>query len=465
MSTHSCVIAPHLKDALSTVENGKYGRMFPDLPSPETDEAILLTLGRSGSVMDAASRMGGNDAATDNSRIPAGFTFLGQFVAHDITADRSLLLHHASLNELRNFRTPRLDLESLYGAGPTGSPYLYDIDDMDKFLLGVNDRDEMKDLPRNRQGRALLGDPRDDVHLIISQLHLAFLKFHNAIVDYLRNKGVQKANVFSEAQRLVRWHYQWIVVHEFLPLTAGEELMDDILTNGSKCYAYNERPYIPIEFADAAYRFGHSQVRSIYVLNDGGARGQVFPDCAGTVPVPHSRVVDWAYFFNVDDRRPPQASKRIDTILAHSLIDLPESVVGETTIPEEHSLAYRDLVRGEALDLPSGEAIARTMGIEPLSRDEVGLNQMGWNSETPLWFYILKEAEVRHRGERLGEVGGRIVAEVLLGLIDGDPNSYRNAQTQWRPELPGAQEGQFTMADLLRFVGLNSLSQRIDERL
>src|SRR5207247_3232820 len=241
MSTHSCVIAPHLKGSLSTVEDGKYGRMFPGLPGPETDEAILLTLGRSGSVMDAASRVDGSDAATDNPRIPAGFTFLGQFVAHDITADRSLLLHHARLNELRNFRTPRLDLESLYGAGPTGSPSVYDIDDMDKFLLGVIDRDEMQDLSRHRQGRALLGDPRDDVHLIISQLHLAFLKFHNAIVDYLRNKGVQKASVFSEAQRLVRWHYQWIVVHEFLPLTVGEELMNDILTNGSKCYTYNER--------------------------------------------------------------------------------------------------------------------------------------------------------------------------------------------------------------------------------
>src|SRR6266566_2789630 len=195
MSTHSCVIAPHLKDALSTVGDGKYGRMFPDLPSPETDEAILLTLGKSGSVMDASSRMSVNDASTDNPRIPAGFTFLGQFVAHDITADRSLLLHHARLNELRNFRTPRLDLESLYGAGPTGSPYLYDIDDADKLLIGVNDQGELADVPRNRQGRALLGDARNDVHLFISQLHLAFLKFHNAIVDYLRNKGVQKENV------------------------------------------------------------------------------------------------------------------------------------------------------------------------------------------------------------------------------------------------------------------------------
>ncbi len=341
----------------------------------------------------------------------------------------------------------------MYAAGPTGSPYLYDLDDADKFLLGVNDIGEMEDLPRNRQGRALLGDPRDDVHLIISQLHLAFLKFHNAIIDYLRAKGVPGSDVFSQAQRLVRWHYQWIVVHEFLPLTVGKELMQDLLSNGLQFYAYADQPYIPVEFADAAYRYGHSQVRSIYTLNESGAKGQVFPDYAGTCPVPHDRVVDWAYFFDVASKRRPQASKRIDTLLAHSLVDLPTSVVGDTEIPEQHSLAYRDLVRGEALDLPSGEALARAMGVEPLSKDEVGLSQMGWKSETPLWYYILREAEVRQRGERLGEVGGRIVAEVLLGLIDGDPNSYRNAETEWSPSLPGSQEGDFTIADLLKFAG------------
>jgi hypothetical protein len=409
MSTHSCIIAPHLKDSLSTAEGGKYGRMFPELPSPQTDETILLALGKSGSIMDAASRPDDTGVSTDNPRIPAGWTFFGQFIAHDINAD--------------------------------------------KFLLGINDQGEMEDLPRNRQGRALLGDPRDDVHLIISQLHLAFLKFHNAVVNYLRAKGVPSSDVFSQAQRLVRWHYQWIVVHEFLPLTVGEELMRELLSTGLKFYQYSDQPYIPIEFADAAYRYGHSQVRSLYTLNDGGAKGQVFPDCAGTCPVPHNRAVDWAYFFHVDDKRLPQASKRIDTVLAHALIDLPTSVVGDTEIPEQHSLAYRDLVRGEALDLPSGEAIAHAMGVEPLSQEEVGLRAVGWQSETPLWYYILKEAEVRHGGDRLGEVGGRIVAEVLLGLIDGDPNSYRNVQVEWSPELPDSQAGNFTMADLLRYAG------------
>ena len=448
MSAHSCVIAPHLKGSMTSVEDGKYGRMFPDLPGLEVDEAFLLALGRSRSVMDAASRPDEHD----NPRIPAAFAFLGQFIAHDITADRSMLRHHAHLNELRNFRTPRLDLEYLYAAGPTGDPHLYDLDDLDKFLLGVNDMGKQDDLSRNRQGRALVGDPRNDVHLIISQLHLAFLKFHNQVVDYLRDQGVPSSDVFSEAQRLVRWHYQWIVVHEFLPLTAGEALVDNLLNNGPQFYEYDERPFIPVEFADAAYRFGHSQVRSVYILNGSGAKGQIFPDFAGTCPVPHDRVVDWAYFFNVEEQRPPQASKRIDTLIAHSLIDLPRSVVGDTDIPEQHSLAYRDLMRGQALDLPSGEAVSRAMDIEPLSKDELGLSKLGWHGETPLWYYILKEAEVRAGGERLGDVGGRIVAEVLLGLIDGDSTSYRWAETEWRPTLPGTQEGQFTVADLLRFA-------------
>jgi hypothetical protein len=451
MSTHSCVIAPHLKNSLADAEESKYGRMFPNLPGLTVNEDFLLALGRASSPMDAATA---GNVDRDNARIPAAWAFFGQFIAHDITADRSLLLHHARLNELRNFRTPRLDLECVYSAGPTGDPYLYDLDDLDKFLLGINDVGKEDDLPRNRQGRALVGDPRNDVHLMISQLHLAFLKFHNAIVDHLRQEGVPASAVFNEARRLVRWHYQWIVEHEFLPLSVGTELVEDILKHGAQFYSVDEYPYIPVEFADAAYRFGHSQVRSSYTLNSTGAHGQVFPDCAGTRPVPHDHVIEWSYFFHLNDQKPPQASKRIDTILAHALIDLPNSVVGDTEIPEQHSLAYRDLERGEALDLPSGEAMSRAMGIEPLTRDEVGLRALGWQGETPLWYYILKEAEVRHNGEYLGEVGGRIIAEVLLSLIDLDPTSYRNAAGEWSPTLPSTREGIFTMADLLRFAGI-----------
>ncbi len=452
MNTHSCVLAPHLKASLSQGVDGKYGRMFSELVTPDEDETLLLALSRSGSQMDDVVKVDDEGTTSDNPRIPAGFPIFGQFIAHDITADRSLLTHHARVEEIRNFRTPSLNLEALYGAGPTGEPFLYDINDGDMFLLGVNDIGRADDVPRNQQGRALVSDPRNDVHLLISQLHLAFLKFHNRIVSLLRAQGVPAADVFIEARRLVTWHYQWIAVHEFLPLSVGEELVNDILEHGPRFYTYEDRPYIPVEFADAAYRFGHSQIRPFYTLNSSGVRGQIFPDWKGTCPVTHDRVLDWSYFFHTDAARPPQASKRIDTLIAHTLIDLPTSVVGETSIPEEHSIAYRDLERGRALDLPSGEAIARVMGVEPLKQEELGLEKFHMTDETPLWYYILKEAEVQQDGQRLGEVGGRIVAEVLIGLVEGDPDSYLNANDVWKPSLPAQQEGTFTMADLLHFV-------------
>jgi Animal haem peroxidase len=385
------------------------------------------------------------DDAGDNACIPAGWTFFGQFIAHDITADRSAISHHANVERLTNFRTPQLDLEAVHAFGPSGSPYLYDLLDADRFLLGINDAGRPDDVPRNSQGRALTGDPRNDVHLLISQLHMAFLKFHNGVVEW-----------FGEAQRLVRWHYQWIVVHEFLPLTIGQELVNDILAHGPRFYHVGDRPYIPVEFSDAAYRYGHSQIRALYHLN-ATASGRVFPECAGAHPVAAARVIDWRYFFDVDPQHAPQPTRRIDARLVHALIILPPAVVGETEIREHHSLAVRDLLRGRALDLPSGEAVARVMGVEPLSAEELGLAQanVGWRGETPLWYYILKESEVREAGQRLGAVGGRIVGEVLLGLITADPTSYL-VEPGWMPTLPAARRGTFTMADLLRLASVTA---------
>jgi hypothetical protein len=449
--THKCVLGPRLKNDLLHEGESKYGRLFRDLPAPAAGEQALLALGRSGAVMDDTSD--GDDAgAGDTPCIPAGWTFFGQFIAHDITADRSLLQHHANVEELRNFRTPRLDLESVYAAGPSGTPYLYDLLDADRFLTGTNDAGLPNDLPRNVQGLALIGDPRDDVHGIISQLHLAFLKFHNAAVDWLRERGTPAAEVFAGAQRLVRWHYQWIVVHEFLPLTVGQSLVDEILEQGNRYYRGFDRPYIPVEFSDAAFRYGHSQIRARYQLNE-TTSGRIFPEFAGARPVPQERAIDWRYFFDLDPARPPQPTRRLDARLVHPLIDLPPAVVGETEIPEHHSLAVRDLQRGRAVDLPSGEAVARLMGVPALTADELGL-PLDWRGGTPLWYYVLKEAEILTGGTMLGPVGGRIVAEVLLGMIDADPRSYRSADEEWAPVLPGAEAGAFNMAALLRFAGV-----------
>lgn len=448
--THSCVVNPRLKDAQPSL-GGRYGRMFPDLPACAVDQRAAVGLGRAASRMDVTLPV--VDAALENPRIPAGFAIFGQFVAHDITYDQSALVHRTIAGELQNFRTPRFDLDGLYGAGPIGAPFLYDAEDPDKLLLSTNPSGEQHDLPRNSQGRALVGDPRNDVHLIISQMHVAFLKFHNRVVDWLRERGLSDAEVFEEARRLVRWHYEWIVTHEFIPLSVGESLVSDIEKGGRKVYDPGDKPSIPVEFSDAAYRFGHSQITPTYRLNDGAGDVAIFPDCLGSRSVLSERIIDWSWFFEIPGTHPPQPSRRLVASLTHALMDLPEQIVGHTEIPEHHSLAVRDLQRGAALSLPSGEAVARVIGAEPLSADEGGLGE-GWIGETPLWYYILKEAEVRAGGEHLGPVGGRIVAEVLIGLLEADPESYRNAEPGWRPVLPSKEPGRFTMADLLVFAGV-----------
>ena len=430
----------------------KYGRMFADLPVHDCPDDALISLGAPGSRIDATDGLDDGDPQA-NPYIPAGWPIFGQFIAHDITADRSLLQHHAALRDLHNFRTPALNLESLYSNGPTGDPFMFDRDDPALFLLGRDDTDAPNDEPRNVQGRALIGDPRNDVHLIISQMHVAFLKFHNAAVGWLRAKGTPADQVYTEAQRLVRWHYQWIAVHEFLPLTVGQATVADVLTNGRRFFHFGVTPFVPVEFSDGAYRAGHSQIRTAYQIND-QFRANIFPDLAGFRPVPHVHDIDWRYFFAVAAAQTPQPSRRIDARVAHPLVNLPDDVVGADVVGEARSLAYRDLQRARALDMPSGETVAKALGVPVLTSAEVGLADVGWDGDTPLWYYVLKEAEVQQSGVSLGAMGGRIVAEVLIGLLDGDPTSYRNASAPWQPELPGAQPGDFTMADLLRFAGV-----------
>jgi len=429
------------------VYGGKYGRMFPELPALEVEGEMLVELGTDGGLCDGSEFAG--SGVDDAPGVEAGWPILGQFVAHDITADRSPLQAHANPGQLRNFRTPQLNLECVYGAGPAGSPYLYDLEEPAKLLIGANDAGIPADLPRNSQGIALIGDPRNDVHLFMSQLHLAVMRVHNGIVDRLREDGVEDAECFEDARRATTWHYQWLVLNEFLPKVVGEELVDQVMTGGARWYRTDGEPFIPLEFADAAYRYGHSQIRHAYEVNDRSGAIPLLPDLVGFRPVPTALTVDWTLLFDLPGSAPAQRSKKIDGRLARSLIDLPSEITGETD-GEYRSLATRDLVRGSSTGLPSGEAVARVLGQQPLDAEQVGLAGEGWQVETPLWFYVLKEAEACHDGTRLGPVGGRIVAEVLVTMIERDPASYRAVDPEWRPTLPAADE-RFGVADLLAF--------------
>jgi Animal haem peroxidase len=433
---------------------GAYRRLFPDLEALDCEDDALHALGRPGGACDAvAVAVAVGDGPVDGEASgAAGWPVFGQFVAHDITADRSPLTHHAELTEIRNARSPRANLECVYGDGPAGMPFLYDRDDPAKLLLGHNDTGRPADLPRNAQGVALVGDPRNDVHLLMSQLHVAMLHLHNGLVDLLRRDGVAEAALFAEARRAATWHYQWVLLDDFLPRLVGPALAGELLAGGSRHY----RPapgatWLPVEFADAAYRYGHSQIRERYRVNRDAEPVPLLPDLLGFRPVPAVWAVDWSYLFDLPGRPAAQRAKRIDGRLASSLIQLPAAIAGTAGDDDYGSLAVRDLQRGQGVGLPSGEAVARRLGVEPLTPEEVGLGPAGWELETPLWFYLLKEAEHRGDGERLGPVGGRIVGEVLVGIVDTDGESCRAVDPGWRPTLPAAEPGRFGLADLLAF--------------
>jgi hypothetical protein len=337
----------------------------------------------------------------------------------------------------------------MYGDGPIGSPYLFSRKDPAKMLLGMNDQGGADDLPRNQEGIALVGDPRQDVHLLISQMHVAMLKAHNRLVDRLREDGAAEADLAADARRALTWHYQWTVLFDFLPTTIGEERMQHLLHDGPRFFQPSGAVSIPFEFADAAYRFGHSQMRDAYRVQRDGNELTLFPDLIGFRPVASDRVVDWSLLFDIPGQPLAARARPIDGCLPEPLLKLPVDITGNLDDQDFESLAVRDLQRGVATGLPSGEAVARLVGEEPLRLEQVGLREFGWSGETPLWYYLLKEAEVCEDGERLGPVGSLIVGEVLLGIVDGDPESFRNVDPSWAPTLPSRVPDRFTIADLL----------------
>jgi hypothetical protein len=210
---------------------------------------------------------------------------------------------------------------------------------------------------------------------------------------------------------------------------------------------------MPIEYSVGAYRFGHSMVRAEYEMNDEvpipffGSPGH---DLRGSRPIPARARADWNYFFDLpgvsapDDRN---LTRLIDTKLALPLAELPPTVVQHVD-GAILSLAHRNLLRGKRLGLPAGQDVAKAMGVAPISNDRLGLTDPGWNGRAPLWFYVLKEAELQYGGAHLGTVGGRIVAETILGILSADKSSYLNAGPTWRPSA-----GDFRMGDLLLLAG------------
>jgi hypothetical protein len=518
----------------SSLSLGRFGRMFRNLPVYDHRPETLTELGR---LMIQPLEAGaldkdlGQDDDDENTgkldhhlRLPAGYTYFGQFVDHDITFDPvSSLTRQNDPDGLTDFRTPRFDLDSLYGRGPSDQPYLYEGDGLHLRLgdtVAPNPEFEGPDLLRaprsstahDEDRRALIGDPRNDENLIVSQLQSTVIQFHNAVIDHLGPKHPQlsKDGLLKLAQQTVRWHYQWVVIHDFLRRLVGSALVDDILEpvsaahgNGSapvlfdphlRFFTWDHEPYMPVEFAVAAYRFGHSMIRPSYFINDvaktdppidGVTRirlfvrgGEELQSLNGFRPLPGFWGVQWKYFLpdikdkaGARDQHLPQPSYKIDTELSNPLGALTDAIADAEVLHQGAApnlaqvLAIRNLLRGRELGVPSGQAVARAMGLTPIKDaklwDEKPLiggalsaaARADLTDNAPLWFYVLKEAELLAGAQHLGPVGGRIVAEVLIGLLVGDPLSYVRVAPGWKPDLPGAKvKGDYTLSDLVNFA-------------
>jgi hypothetical protein len=461
----------------------------------------------------------------ENPTIPAGYTYLGQFIDHDLTFDpNSSLQKQNDPDATEDFRTPRFDLDSVYGRGPDDQPYLYKDRPADgggiRFLLGRKTSDPTSErpgeLPRNAEGRSLTGDPRNDENGIICQLQAVFLNFHNRVIDTLTaaRPELDHHSLFLEAQRIVRWHYQYIVLNDYLSRVVGEATWRHVYLGGGdkpnpqiEFYKpHGSDAYMPVEFSVAAFRFGHSMVRPSYALrrNDTSVGGgnslesftaderfhripifsdRVEPDVSlnGFGPLPDDWEIDWNLFFCTGemptemtqsgpdkgvlgvraqtDTQATQPGYRIDTQLVDPLAMLPPDVVSDG-IP---TLAYRNLLRGSAFALPSGQNVARALGLTVLSEAELWADTAGgerghdfsdgtsnpFARRAPLWFYILKEAELTRKahvhdgkgGHHLGPVGGRIVAEVLVGIAYNDHTSFLYQDRDWTPHTERERSG------------------------
>ncbi len=453
-------------------------RTASKLPLTAANRALLEELGRA---------MGDTGAPAGDSATPSGYTYVGQFVDHDITLDVSSAIDSPTIVDattINNMRSPVLDLDSVYGKGPALDAFLYappkpgEPASAFRLMVGTNlpfgpggaggvagaggmlEHTDF-DVPRTAAKTAIIGDPRNNENLIVSQLHHAMLRFHNAVVDLLVAAAFS-GDIFIEAKRLVTLHYQWAVLHDFLPRICGQAAVDAAIAG----VVAGTKFRMPVEFSVAAYRFGHSMVRNDYWLNftlKTKPMGDVFSFISvDRTPVFSNWVVDFNAFFETGIPVPVfNHARKIDSALAPALSDLDGD---GTTAQMMGVLAARNLVRGLVLGLPSGQATAAELGVPVLTAAELTtglgaaetavLNKDGGLllSKTPLWYYVLREAAVKTGGERLGPLGAKIVADTFVRMLRRDVLSILNVA--FAPSLPRSNPATFTFADLVGVAGV-----------
>ncbi len=522
-------------------KSGDFGYLFENAASlPENADAMTAALDNL-----AVQTVEHEPSTNQNSNIPPVFTYMGQFIDHDVTAntDREsgvsvidvetvVQLPRGEVTAiLGNLRLGSLNLDSLYGGQSENGPVSKMLteamrwdQDRAKMQAGVDEdvdsngdgtadivrppNDPARDLPRagsipdrldlgllNQASeevrslfiddngelikrRAVIGDKRNDENLAVGQFHLSMIRLHNKIVDEapgpVSAQGREK--VFEWAQARTRWIYQWLVSNAYLPAVCDPDVLAQVRKNGPVLYLelfdrmLPENPDflpLPLEFSVAAFRFGHSMARESYDWNPffGRSDGSVDPvlDRASldllflftsdSMPsqsgrLPSNWPIGWDRFVHPPSAAmPDRAARLIDTKLARVLGTLPNDPPGDTGVLKH--LARRNLRRGYRLNVPTAQGciseFKRLHGIDLPVLDNNDLlsghtgpavAHGGFGEATPLWFYILKEAEVMAGGNHLGPLGSMIVADTLLGLIEKTPGNYVDANVEaeaWKP--------------------------------
>ena len=485
------------------------------------------------------------DAAADpedpgpDSTMPPVLTYWGQFLDHELTArtDRESEItsvrdpHPPAVSStvestFRNARSPRFDLDSVYGGSPVGPGITADVVTVisglrhptliNKMRVGTavdpgplpDGLDQHRDLPRYVQvqasvrdaalrlaqasmpaqefanfsaglpQRALIGDTRNDENLVVAQFHLSFLRFHNKAVDFLASHTTGWIADFTSAQALTRLHYQWLIVEGYLKGVCDPAVVEKVIQDRASHFFKFRAEFdvrrqgsrlgnaLPLEFSVAGYRFGHSMVRALYDYNKnfgrpagGGILDKAnlnllfgFTGGGGNIDddkrLPKNWVMDWTRFVGVAphdsaDGLPARAARKIDTALAPQLGNMVKEGNDEADAQLKamfKSLARRNLRRGYNLRLPTGQALHKLLkqngavqsapiadvstmfNLKPQLRDFLKNSQSKLFERTPLWFYILAEAEAAG-GNRLGEVGSFLVASTFVGVLLADPDS------------------------------------------
>lgn len=433
---------------------------------------------------------------SDRTRIPglikaqvprAHYTYLGQFIVHDLTLDDTSLrnAYDYEWHELANRHSPWLDLEPVYGDGPGSRrhAHLYEADGASFKVGGARLDGKAFDVPIGRASinplqsssvdGPLFADPRNNANAIVRQIHAIFLLLHNCAVSELQAESYP-GDLFSAARRRVVWQYQWIVIGDYLTRVCARDVYESVIGRGERRLHWPRDGFaIPVEFSHATARFGHSMVRPFYQLSNFTQRAelaQLFSAVHSDEHLDPSLAIDWKGFCT-------SPADSIDTAVAVQLFQLPNESVHPFVAsmqPSTNTLPLRTLVRGAALGLTSGEDLADALTIDsdlnqfyqldPQYNPFEAIDRLGIRGATPLWYYVLLEAELEKHGGCLGTLGSRVLAEVLHAALVFDSQSFFQnaaADPSWRPQPWKMPDGSLLAAnsfeDLTKVVALHEL--------